>query len=403
MNPIIATNFINYGVTETDGRIDSSFPAINVQNYYGPHPILRAARSNTIDSNFELHFDMGANLLNPGFETVALANWTQDLVQAGSSFAAETGTVRTGSGSLKAISANVNPSYLGQQVAVQDNTYYRYGGAIDVTSYTSGTAFIAVAGYYPNGSTTIVANESISVSGLTGGWVFYDTGEFLVPKGIRSLRVSLIVSGTQTAYFDDIFIVPRVRAVATLGVNCTRVRWDQSVDNSSFARLTTVASEVVSQDLIDGYYKIFHQLNVSPESRYLRLRAPIPVIATSPMTDGMSYFQIGAVVFSDVLTTLSSDIAVPYNITAQRSYVGRDNDITPVGPFSARQEWELTFKNSTASEIFNLALLGEHQPILIYENRGNTSKVGLYRYTGGMQYKRGQTFYTANPVWIEIV
>lgn len=199
---------------------------------------------------------------------------------------------------------------------------------------------------------------------------------------------------TQQDLILDAGSILSFEAVTLLNSNFSLVQLAHSADNVSYSDFAGSAFPM-NKHLADGYRKLFRAQSIS--NRYVRVRIP----AQTPI-DGAAYFSLGLVLIVQTLNTLPFNPIEPLNQSLDRPYLRSGREVTPVGPFSIEQEWQTLADNANVTQLQNIALLGEHTPVLVFENNGNSQEVYLMRYVGAMRFARHGLTYGVNPTWQEM-
>ena len=186
-----------------------------------------------------------------------------------------------------------------------------------------------------------------------------------------------------------------VAAVAVLNTNSPALHLAWSSDGVSYTFFPG-SPYAVARD-VDGFRK-FMLVHVGV-LRYVLVRCP----PLPPVVLGSPFFEIGQVVIAEALNTFPTNPMPDLVETVGRPYLRSGKEIAPVGLNRLTSEMQMMMPLSQSDQWRQLALLGQHTPILKYKNAGRSEQVELGRFRNDLQARIGGTTYSVNPVFEEMV
>lgn len=214
--------------------------------------------------------------------------------------------------------------------------------------------------------------------------------------GRPQLRVFRSTVVTQQDIIVDFGSSKSVVATALLNANFASVQLAHSPDNVTYTDYTGSPFTIAINKPRGGRYHLFVAFSFT--KRYVRIRIP----AQTPV-DSAAYFSLGLALFSGTLNTLLANPQAPTVESLTRVYLRSGEDITPAGSFMSTQEWQTLLRPGEETQLFDIALLGEHTPFLLFNNQGKSEEVSLWRYTGGLEARSYSGHMEINPRFREMV
>lgn len=186
--------------------------------------------------------------------------------------------------------------------------------------------------------------------------VIYDSHPY-----IRTARTTNI-SGNKDIIFDFGATVG-FSGFAIFNTNFQTLQVSHSSDNVSYTSLSG------SPYTIQKFWQFYRHAQIaSVNNRYVRFRIP-----PQSTVDGASYYEVGSIVL------FSSYNEFPYNPnegagdTLMRKYEESDSIFLSLSPPQNTLEFSFDFSNTDADALNELSLLGNHTPLLLFENENNNA------------------------------
>ena len=361
------------------------------------HPYVRSWRSNNSLVVQSLLLDVGAPIVDPGFELNNLATGWSSVV--GTAGAGDTATADAtqhahGSFSMKIVCNSGNDFGRQQFVSVVPGIQYTLRASLRVTARAAGTITCDVY-YLPTGPQT----AGINLTATNGSFTIV-TDLATIPDGCTQVAVRCFGRNTPnfTAYFDDIALVPKIGAIGLFNTNSPT--WTIGVDNdgigSSFTFLPTVTMTKWWY-----YYRACLVQTVPLDREYVAMLTA----STLRTTNAAAYYELGSVWFAPPLLSFPRAPAKDMTERLMREYEKSGESVSPAGPWRVSQEWKMVALASQIQGVKDFTMLGQQTPFLVYESNGNQAECGIYRYTDHIEMTRAgiNRHVIINPRVIELV